>query len=193
MSIFKLKLKKLKAGIDQFKLHGKYYLWYWAGCFILNGFLKEPFSSAELYEFCIELKLPYDVVTCNYNPQKHSVNYGEKSATKVFIVGDKFYQNINHARQYTQRYGLNKIKNYRLDRDKFQDALDMNGWNVLEKEIEKLANIEVYGKLIFLLNELQHKKILNSKKWRKFEKNWKEFPQDREFILKHLKKLLEED
>ena len=193
LSTFKSKLKKLKAEIEKFKLHDKYYLWYYAGCLILNGLLKEPFSSAELYEFCIELKLPYEDVTNNFFPQKHSINYGEKEATKVFVAGERFYKNIYHARQYTQRHGLNTIKNYRLDRHKFQDALNINGWKVLEKEIEKLVTQKDYGKIIPLLNKLQRKKKISSEQWKKYEKNWRESPQDREFLFQHLNKMLEED
>ena len=177
---------RLRKEITRLNLQHKYPLWYFAGCFVSMGWLKEPFSSAELSKICAELGLKYSIKTYNYYPHKHSLNYGERNVIRIFIAEKRLYRSQYDASPYK----LDQRRNYRLDRESFQEALEKKGWNLLNEEIEKEIAREEYRRFVELLNELRKKGKISSEQRRKFDDIWRKNPSQRETLIQKLKCLL---
>ena len=101
-------------------------LWFYAGCGVLSGELKEPFSSLDLKKFCEKYGLSYSDATFNFYPQKHSINYGIPGFVRVFIADKKLYENFEDAKSRE----IDTRKNYRLDRETFYKELKRLGKRV---------------------------------------------------------------
>ncbi|MCD6263097.1 hypothetical protein J7L60_01625 [Candidatus Bathyarchaeota archaeon] len=105
-------------------------LWYYAGCGVLSGFLREPFSSYDLKEFCERFGLYYATSTYNYYPHKHSINHGEEGFTRVFITDQKLYDRFEDV----SKMKLDRRRVYRLDKEAFMRELMRRGKSLKRPE-----------------------------------------------------------